>query len=90
MDNSETKLNQTQEPKSNLRKQFTTAKALALAIQFAFIVIVPLLIFGTIGKFLENRTGNRLWLMGGLLLALTTTVIWFYRKISDLYKDFID
>lgn len=90
MDNFETKPNSAEDQKANKGKQITFAKAFSLAIQFAFIILIPLFVFGSFGKWLQNRDGNKLWLIAGLLLALTTTVLWFYRKLSDLYKDFID
>jgi hypothetical protein len=53
-------------------------------------ILLPLLVFGGIGKWLEQHYQNKLWIIAGLLFALTTSIIWFYRKINDLYKDFID
>ncbi|HAG27564.1 TPA: hypothetical protein DCG61_02185 [Patescibacteria group bacterium] len=90
MDKQETKLNQTGEKKEPNSKQINFAKSLSLALQFAFMILLPLLVFGGIGKWLEQRYDNKLWVMAGLLLALTTSTVWFYRKINDLYKDFID
>lgn len=90
MNNFETKPSPAKESKSQEIKKITFAKTLSLALQFAFIVALPLLLFGGIGKWLEQKYDNKLWLMLGLLLALTTTAVWFYKKITDLYKDFID
>lgn len=90
MNNSETKPDETGEQKANKNKQITFARSLSLALQFALMILLPLLVFGFFGKWLEQRYHNRFWLIGALILALTTSSIWFYRKITDLYKDFID
>ncbi len=72
------------------QKQITFAKSLSIALQFAFIVLLPLLTFGFLGRWLADKYNNRLWLIGGLIVALTATTLWFYKRITDLYKDFID
>lgn len=90
MDNSETKSKSVGEQKTSQSKQITMAKTFSIAIQFAFVILLPLLAFGSLGQWLADKHSNKLWLIGGLLLALTTSTIWFYRKIADLYKDFID
>lgn len=90
MDNLETKSNQIEDKKANKNHHLTFAKSLSLALQFAFIILLPLLAFGFLGKWLEQRYENRFWLVGALVLALITSSVWFYKKISDLYKDFIE
>ncbi|HMQ02114.1 MAG TPA: AtpZ/AtpI family protein [Candidatus Doudnabacteria bacterium] len=90
MQNPETKPTETDKKKRVLAKQVTFQKTLSLALQFAFIIILPLLVFASIGKWLEARYDNKLWLIAGLLLALSVSTIWFYRKIAEIYKDFID
>ncbi len=75
--------------KSVSAKNIAFTKTFSLALHFAFIIILPLLLFAGAGKWLESRYDNRLWLIAGLLLALTTTIIWFYIKIKDIYKDFL-
>lgn len=90
MNNQETKPKTTEETKSKKSKQIPLSKTLSIALQFAFIILLPLLVFGSVGQWLAGRYGNKLWLIAALLLALTTSTVWFYQKISDLYKDFID
>jgi peptidoglycan/LPS O-acetylase OafA/YrhL len=90
MTQQKTQPNQTGEKTKFSPKQVSFTKSLSLALEFAFMILLPLLVFGGIGKWLEQHYQNKLWIIAGLLFALTTSIIWFYRKINDLYKDFID
>ncbi len=71
-------------------QHFTTMKSLSFAIQFGFMIVVPLLVFAFAGKWLSAHYNNQIYLYAGLILALLTSTVWFYKKISDLYKDFIE
>ncbi len=90
MDKPEIKSESAGEQKQVKPGQMTFAKSLSIALQFAFIVLLPLLVFGLTGKWLANKYENKFWLIGGLILALTITTLWFYRKITDLSKDFLN
>lgn len=90
MDNPEIKPETAGEQTKAKQKQITFAKSLSIALQFAFIVLLPLLVFGLTGRWLATKYENKFWLIGGLIVALTITTLWFYRKISDLYKDFLN
>lgn len=72
------------------KKQLTLMNGLSFAIQFGFIIVIPLLVFSFAGKWLAARYNNQIFFYGGLILALLTSVIWVYKRISDLYKDFIE
>lgn len=80
----------TEEEAKQKAKQITTMKSLSFAIQFGFMIVVPLLVFAFAGKWLSARYHNQIYLYIGLILALLTSTAWFYKKISDLYKDFIE
>ncbi len=75
------------DPKS---KQITMLKSLSFVVQFGFMIVLPLAIFATAGKWLSNRYHSELWLYLSLIIALVTSSIWFYQRINALYKDFID
>lgn len=76
--------------KSKSDKQITTVKTLSFAIQFGFMIVIPLLVLAFTGKWLSARYDNPIYLYAGLILALLISTVWFYKRISDLYKDFID
>ena len=71
-------------------KQITLMRSLSFAIQFGFMIVIPLLVFAFAGKWLSTRYDNPIYFYAGLILALTVSTAWFYKRISDLYKDFID
>lgn len=76
--------------KDKKSKQITTLKSLSFVVQFGFMIVIPLVIFATIGKWLANRYQSELWLYLSLIIALITSSIWFYQRINALYKEFID
>lgn len=86
MTNQETK----EEIAKTEKKKITFLKSLSFALQFGFMIAIPLVIFAGLGKWLSNRYDNQVFLYGGLILALTSSAIWFYQRINSLYKDFID
>lgn len=71
------------------RKQMTFRKTLMFSLEFGFMIVLPLLIFGYAGDWLADHYHNRGYLFGGLILALLTSTIWMYKRINDIYKDFI-
>lgn len=62
-------------------------KTLLLAFEFAFIIILPLLILIPLGKWLERTYDSRLWLIAMLFLAFIISSTWLLIKIKDIYKD---
>jgi hypothetical protein len=72
------------------KKQITLSKTLAFTIEFGFIIVIPLLIFGFGGKWLSTRYNNPIFLYAGLLLALFISTAWFYKIIRNIYKDFLE
>jgi cytochrome c biogenesis protein CcdA len=77
------------EQKTQTNKQLTFKKTLAFSLEFGFMIVLPLLVFVYIGKWLENHYHNHIFLVAGLLLALTTSSVWFYKRIIDIYNDFL-
>lgn len=74
-------------PEKESQKRLTFGKALNISIEFAFIIIVPLLIFVYLGKFLDARYGKHFFAIIGILLALAVSSIWFYRIIKKLAEE---
>ena len=78
------------QPNKPKASELTTMKTLSFAIQFGFMIAIPLLGFIFIGKWLSAKYDNEAFLYGGLVLALLTSTAWFYKRITALHKDFID
>lgn len=83
--NSETKINSKPED----RKQITFRKTLMFSLEFGFMIVIPLVILAFAGDWLAERYHNRAYLFGGLILALLISTGWMYKRINDLYNDFI-
>lgn len=57
------------------------------ALELGFIIAIPLVALGSVGKYLDNRWGTRPWLtLVGILLAMVATGVWLYRYL----KSFVD
>lgn len=60
-------------------------QALSLAWELGFIIAIPLVVFGSIGKYADGQLGTTPWLtLGGVFLAMATTVVWLYRQFKSL------
>lgn len=73
---------------NNEQKKITWQKTLVIAMEFGFIIVLPLMAFSYIGKWLENKYDNRIYFMVSLLFALIFSTVWLYRKIMKLYDEF--
>jgi hypothetical protein len=71
------------------QKRSLYLKTLNFAVEFGFMIALPLLAFGYAGKYLDSRyhTNNKIFLYAGIILALATTCALFIRKIKDIMKD---
>jgi len=71
------------------RKRSLHLKTLNFAIEFGFIIALPLVAFAYLGKFLDRhyQTNNEIFLLAGIILALITSSLLFYRRIKDIMKD---
>jgi hypothetical protein len=72
---------------NNERQYMTTRKTLVLALEFGFIIVLPLVIFGLLGKWLETRYNTKLFLYAGLILAIIASVAWLYRRIKVIFEE---
>ena len=62
-------------------------RVVSLALELGFIIALPLVAFGLIGKWLDAKTGTYPWLtMVGILLAIVSTTVWLVRRFKELMK----
>jgi undecaprenyl pyrophosphate phosphatase UppP len=73
-------------PSKNDKTSLTNRMVVAIAVEFGFIIAIPLVVFGFLGKWLSNKYDNKLFLAGALVLALLISTICLYRMIFKLYK----
>ncbi|HYC80074.1 MAG TPA: AtpZ/AtpI family protein [Candidatus Binatia bacterium] len=58
----------------------------SLAMDMGFIIALPLVALGLLGKYLDGKFGTEPWItLAGILIAIVTTTIWLTKK----FKSFI-
>ena len=89
MTNPETNTPEQKTSVSEEKKLMSNRNIVAFALEFGFMIVLPLLIFTLAGKWLAHRFDNQAYFFGGIILALVTSVAWFWKRITDIYNDFI-
>jgi flagellar biogenesis protein FliO len=62
-------------------------KLVNLSAELGFIIALPLVAFGLLGKWLDSRLGTEPWLtIAGILFAIVSTTIWLIRRFKEYIK----
>ncbi len=62
--------------------------ALGLVFELGYLIVIPLLLFGLGGRWLDRRFGTTPWLfLGGMAMAVLVTTVFLVRKFSQLLRD---
>jgi hypothetical protein len=78
----------TKEPDhKDANKQVTMMKTVGFAMEFGFIIALPLIAFLFLGKYFDNKYQKEYFSLIGILLALTLSTTWLYRKIRNILND---
>ena len=72
------------EKESNRDDLITSSKMFSFAVDFAFMIAVPLLAFIYLGKWIDSRYGTKYFVIVGILLALALSVFMIYRKLKEI------
>lgn len=60
---------------------------ISIAFQLGFIIALPVIFFGYVGKWLDERAGTYpLLTLIGILTAIIFTSIWMYRKFRNYFE----
>ena len=62
-------------------------KTMNLAFEFGFIIALPLLAFAYAGRALDRHYHTNFLALVGIFIALTTSSIWFYRRIKEIREE---
>lgn len=81
MDNPEKK------PQEQDKKQLLMLTTFSFATEFGFVIALPIIGLGLLGKWLDKHYHVTYFVLIGVLLALTISVIWIGRRIADIRKD---
>ena len=76
-------------PNNNEKFGITTAKTLAIAIEFGFIIALPLFGLTTLGKWLAVKYDNPLILFGSIIIAIIVSTTVLAIRIYKIYKELI-
>lgn len=67
-------------------KGFSKSALISLALELGFIIALPVIAFGYLGKWLDGKTGTYpLLTLIGILAAIVSTSIWMYRKFKSYF-----
>lgn len=73
-------------PNSN-NNQLNKWRVASLALELGFIIALPLVILGMLGKYLDGKFGSYPWVtLVGILLAIGSTTVWMVRRFKELMK----
>ena len=62
-------------------------KIASLAAEMGFIIALPLVALGFLGKWLDAKWGTEPWVtVAGILLAIISTTVWLTRRFKELLK----
>jgi hypothetical protein len=58
-----------------------------LAMEMGFIIALPIVLLGFLGKWLDTKYGTEPWItLGAIAIAILTTSVWLTRRIKELIK----
>jgi len=62
-------------------------QAVNLASELGFIIAIPIVALGLLGKYLDARWGTHPYLkLAGLVLAIVSSSYWLYHRFSEVFK----
>ncbi len=69
------------------KKPLNKSELVSIAFQLGFIIAIPVVVFGFVGKWLDGKAGTHpLLTLIGIFTAIVFTSIWIYRKFKDYFK----
>lgn len=74
-------------PEQKPNKSLNKLQLISIAFQLGFIIAIPVIVFGFLGKWLDAkaRTYPLLTLIG-VFTAIISTSVWIYRKFKSYFK----
>ena len=80
----ENQQNEAEKKPSQEKKPAMYFMVVELGLEFAFMLLVPLLAFIYGGKWLDAKTSHHFFVIIGILLALALSSYLIYRKINEI------
>lgn len=58
--------------------------ALSVAFELGFAIALPIVIFGLVGKWVDQRNGTHYFVFIAILVALLTSITYVYKRFSAM------
>jgi hypothetical protein len=69
------------------QKQLMLSKTFGFAVEFGFVIALPLIAFIYAGKYLDSRYHTKYFALLGVLFALFLSTSWLYRRMKSIFED---
>lgn len=73
-------------PTTASQKVFKAVSLYGVAIDFALIIAIPLIVLAILGKYLDNRYNTKFFILIGLFIAIIVSVIGIKNQIKKLQE----
>lgn len=74
-------------PDKNKREYlYSGGKVIGIAFELGFIIALPIICFGLIGKKLDQKFSTHYFVYVGIVLAISLTTIWIYHRFEDMLE----
>ncbi|MDP3994117.1 MAG: AtpZ/AtpI family protein [Candidatus Doudnabacteria bacterium] len=74
-------------PENKPKKSLAKSELVSIAFELGFIIALPVVLFGFLGKWLDTRADTSpLLTLIGIFGAITMTSFWIYRKFKNYFK----
>lgn len=81
-------LNGVEDSQKDPKKQFSKTALASLGLELGFIIALPVVAFGLLGRWLDARLETEpLLTLIGILTAIIFTTIWIYRKFRNYFDN---
>ena len=61
-----------------------SAIVMGVALELGFIIAIPIVVLGTLGKWLDVRHHTTVWVYVGIVLALASSVTWLFQRFESM------
>ena len=76
--------NQQKKPVKNYR--FETTKVVAVAFEMGFIIALPIVALGTLGKHLDDKHHTHWFVYIAIVVSLAISITWLFQRLSELVR----
>jgi undecaprenyl pyrophosphate phosphatase UppP len=56
----------------------------SVAFELGFMIALPIVLFASLGRWLDNRFGTKHYLLLGIAIAIISSVFWVYKRLTPM------